>query len=119
MFQKPNRIHMTLGTMNLESDQASSGTSGQGTPIKAISDALKLLESLRPELRELLGDLDSISLPLSRLAIMNGKREEAFCMYTGPGLVQDDSAMWKVCCKSMSGSCEFPLLNKRCRSIDQ
>lgn len=95
---------MTLGVMSLvslEAPQGDQSSQAKASTPKSVEDALVLLRALRPEIQRVLGGAGMISLPLTGLHIMNGNREEAHVMYTGPGDAVDDSPMWKACCTLM------------------
>ncbi|KAG8843909.1 hypothetical protein FRB96_003692 [Tulasnella sp. 330] len=100
IFQLPNRLHMTLGVMNLVTNPEVTRpafTDGAESAGRTLEEALALLRGLRPEILQLLDGAGAITVPLKGLAIMTGKKEEAFVAYTGPGGALDDSVMWKIC----------------------
>lgn len=107
LFQKPQRIHMTLGVMALVSDEeataqndAQSGEELAAAKPNTISDALQFLESLRPELIEAMKGEKELSVPLKGLFVMNDDPERANVLWTGPGTSRDESALWRVSCES-------------------
>lgn len=112
---------MTLGVMALADGSAtqadrstntpgSASGSGQATtatseevpleapsaPKKTVAEALELLNSLRPEITEIINDSGNISVPLTGLNIMNDRPDEAHVLWAGPGTNNDGSSLWKI-----------------------
>ncbi|KAG8949162.1 hypothetical protein FRC04_008960 [Tulasnella sp. 424] len=65
-------------------------------PKKTVAEALELLNSLRPEITEIINDSGNISVPLTGLNIMNDRPEEAYVLWAGPGTNNDGSSLWRI-----------------------
>jgi hypothetical protein len=96
---------MTLAVMALEIDGSGSTTSdlpgsisAEQTSPKTIADALSLLESLRPQILELMQGAEDLQVPLTGLDIMNNDKNAAYVVWTGPGSRRDESPLWSVSC---------------------
>ena len=74
------RLHLTLGVMSLDND------SSNNTEANSLSDALSLLESLKPRLLSIL-DGSPLQIPFEVVDIMKpprGGASNAHVMYIGP-----------------------------------
>lgn len=82
----PVRMHMTLGVMALESEDADKSHEGPGTlshQRKTVSTALALLSSLSPQISQILNDEKGIGVPLEVLDVL--KTEKMPSSKTGEG----------------------------------
>ncbi|KIO15411.1 hypothetical protein M407DRAFT_13303, partial [Tulasnella calospora MUT 4182] len=114
LCQETQRLHMTLGVMALAekaSTEAASGSreaatqseeaqlqapSAPAPPKKTVAEALELLNSLRPEIINIINDTGDINVPLTGLKIMNDRPDEAYVLWTGPGTNNDGSSLWRI-----------------------
>ncbi|CAE6504924.1 unnamed protein product [Rhizoctonia solani] len=89
----PNRLHLTLGVMNLASEEhqsvqpEASASTETKTPQKSIADALAVLSSLKPDIES---DLKGqpLQLCLNEFNVMRrSPAGEADVMYIGPATV--------------------------------
>ncbi|KAG8999801.1 hypothetical protein FRB90_011953 [Tulasnella sp. 427] len=89
---------MTLGVMALSesSSPSEASSTNEAPPKKTVAEALDLLNSLRPEIMDIVSDTGGISVPLTGLRIMNAKPEEAHVLWAGPGSQRDGSSLWKI-----------------------
>ncbi|KAG8968973.1 hypothetical protein FRC03_005239 [Tulasnella sp. 419] len=116
VFIKPQRLHITLGVMQLtgpsellrpsspEPSRRHShplGDNAQRETVEhTVSDALALLQSLKQDILAICRDCQlshgRFPIPLQGLNIMGNNRERAHVMWIGPGDHQDDSALWRI-----------------------
>jgi activating signal cointegrator complex subunit 1 len=114
----PARLHLTLGVMSLSelptgiTDEAQTALNPNSEPSQAekstlhktISDAVNLLQELKPEIQHML-DNQPIQLTLDELTVMRRSPSgEADVMYIGPA---------SSLAKSEEHSCSVKLLRKR------
>ncbi|KAG8984773.1 hypothetical protein FRB90_005117, partial [Tulasnella sp. 427] len=93
------RLHMTLGVMALSESSSppeASSTNDAAPPKKTVAEVLDLLNSLRPEIMDIVSDTGGISVPLTGLRIMNDRPEEAHVLWAGPGSQRDGSSLWRI-----------------------
>ncbi|KIO22259.1 hypothetical protein M407DRAFT_119479, partial [Tulasnella calospora MUT 4182] len=65
-------------------------------PKKTVTEALELLNSLRPEIMSIIDDTGDIDVPLTGLKIMYDNPDEAYMLWTGPGTNNDGSSLWRI-----------------------
>lgn len=86
----PRRLHLTLGVMALDG----------GT--KSIADALKLLESLKPELGALLGERKTVKVQFGTLDVLKTQKREdeifANVLYLGVQEATEETIRLKRIC---------------------
>ncbi|KAB5588272.1 hypothetical protein CTheo_8283 [Ceratobasidium theobromae] len=123
----PARLHLTLGVMNLAPDEdqseghKSSRAQGPSTgnetpppdwsePPKTISQAVGLLQSLKPEIEEILSN-QPLQLNLDELTVMRRSEEgNADVMYIGPaaGVVRTEEHSQSLHCTILNTSHRKP-----------
>ncbi|KAI6110686.1 kinase A anchor protein, partial [Pisolithus croceorrhizus] len=90
----PRRLHLTLGVMALDDGTSISSTSGStSAPSKTLQEALSLLLSLEPRIKELLSG-SHLRVPLHRMNIMEpdgGNPDNAHVLWLGPSHDSEDA----------------------------
>ncbi|KAI0330869.1 hypothetical protein GY45DRAFT_1250064 [Cubamyces sp. BRFM 1775] len=89
----PRRLHFTLGVMSLEDAVAKSESTR-----RTLEDAKKVLDELKPRIKELLGD-EVLKVKLDRVDIMPPERrdqERAHVMWVGPSLDTESTKRLKT-----------------------
>lgn len=92
----PRRLHLTLGVMTLDDDDGTPVNSTGGpapAPSKTLREALSLLLSLEPRIKELLSG-SRLCVPLHRMNIMKpdgGNPDNAHVLWLGPSHDSEDA----------------------------
>ncbi|KAG8918813.1 hypothetical protein FRC00_012050, partial [Tulasnella sp. 408] len=79
----------STGTTAPPEDAPLQAPSAPAPPKKTVAEALALLNSLRPEIMNIINDTGDISVPLNGLRIMNDRPDEAYVLWAGPGTNND------------------------------
>ncbi|CAE6349150.1 unnamed protein product, partial [Rhizoctonia solani] len=80
----PPRLHITVGEVGLEDE---SETDDPGRPRRTVSSALALLNSLQPQVSEIIGREKKLEIELDALGVMHLQDSEyAHVLYMGPSV---------------------------------